>query len=108
MNRLLRRFGARPWDESARVEEDRASALPGNTIDESPASVWRAAMDQAERTTAHTARRVTLSGNGIDDADRSAAASRGSGRRWAAIGRGTPDFAAFDGYGRATSAEVGR
>ncbi|MCP2287849.1 hypothetical protein APR08_000752 [Nocardia amikacinitolerans] len=32
----------------------------------------------------------------------------GPDRRWAAIGRGTPDLAAFDGYGRATSAEAGR
>ncbi|MGW4742919.1 hypothetical protein [Nocardia xishanensis] len=82
MNRLLRRFGARSWDAAvlAGVETDRASA---SSSTESRAATARFISDQS------------LSGGAAD-------------RRWAAIGRGTPDSASMGGYGRSTSSEAGR
>ncbi|MET8775247.1 hypothetical protein ABZV58_09515 [Nocardia sp. NPDC004654] len=137
MNRLLRRFGVRSWDGSAGIDSHRASALSGNETDASSSSTGRAPSDAAERSQFDLDLRVALSGSAIarpgpampvstcHDAQRRTNPAQpedlhgvgprqvplpgtGADRRWAAIGRGTPDLSSAAAYGHATSAEVGR
>lgn len=138
MNRLLRRFGVRSWDGSAGVDSGRVATLSGNETDASPASTGRAPSGAAEPREFDLGGRVARPGSAIDrawapampvstchDAQRRTNPAQpedlhgvgprqvslpgtGADRRWAAIGRGTPDLSSAAGYGHATSAEVGR
>lgn len=184
MNRLLRRFGARPWDTAgddvplsptALLDVDRGAALTVSAVDSSrlaagagpgddvfPSASALLDVDRGATLTDSAAHRprlaagagaVSPSASALSDVDREAALTdtgaqgsrlatgsatpvptcpdeqrrtnpavtedldapqqapcprTGPDRRWAAIGRGTPDLAAFDRYGRATSAEAGR
>ncbi|MEV6387713.1 hypothetical protein [Nocardia xishanensis] len=109
MNRLLRRFGARSSDAAlpTHVDIDPASAVPSTETGHVPAPSTRFTLESTEGAPSGHRRRVGLSGRGTDSAPLRLS-DEATDRRWAAIGRGTPDLAAMDGYDRAPSPEAGR
>ncbi|SNY89295.1 hypothetical protein SAMN04244553_6302 [Nocardia amikacinitolerans] len=149
MNRLLRRFGARPWDTAgddvplsptALLDVDRGAALTDSAAHRPLLSAGAGAVSPSASALSDVDREAALTDTGaqvprlatgsatpvptcpdeqrrtnpavtedFDAPQKQAPCPRtGPDRRWASIGRGTPDLAAFDRYGRATSAEVVR